>query len=60
MWFCELNERRSRSERGPNPISFEALVDWGNLKRRTMQPYELELLLLLDRLWVNGPAEAEE
>lgn len=52
--FIQLSERRTWHANGPNPISFPEIAAYCHLLRRPLEPRHIEILLAMDRLWINA------
>ena len=47
-WFLELHQRRTYSERGPNPVAWPDLLAWREIRGKRPTQFEWDCLLSLD------------
>ena len=52
-WFGELSSARGSSGFGPNPLGFAEISAWSQLLDRTPSAVEIELILRLDRQFLQ-------
>ena len=52
-WFVELSTARSWHGNGPNPITFEAIIDFITLYRWPLQQRHIHVLRQMDRAYVD-------
>ena len=52
-WFWELNARRTSGGYSQNPITWSDFGYWNSLKQYNVQPIEIEILEILDRLYLK-------
>jgi len=53
MWvyFQQLHRRREYSDFGPRPLSWLAIQAWQNVRRLSLEPWEIEAILTLDETY---------
>lgn len=56
-WFSELCAARTHHEGGANPIGYAEIEAWARLTHRVPQPWEIEWLRALDRIWLTPTDE---
>jgi hypothetical protein len=52
-WWKELNRARTCSELGLNPLSFESIRAWSEIRRITLDPFDLTLIQAIDRAYLQ-------
>lgn len=52
-WFQQVGRARPISQVGFLPITWESIRAWADLMRIRPKPWELEILLRLDDLWLS-------
>jgi hypothetical protein len=50
IWFHQLSGTRGGGF-GPAPITYQKIAAWANLLQTEPTPWEIEMLMMLDRLW---------
>lgn len=64
-WFLELHRCRRylalpSGALIPEPIPYAEVAAWEALTRRALVPYEVSILMTLDRTWLAGPLKEAE
>lgn len=64
MWlvwdaFKELNQTRTNSEYGCNPISYSEILAWKTLTNSIISVKEIEILKLLDNIFLVHSAKTD-
>jgi hypothetical protein len=61
LWkiFCRLSNRRSSNGFGPAPIGWSDIDAFCRLSQTKLQPWEIEIIEDLDRLWLAPKSETE-
>lgn len=59
VWFGEMHAQRSAGF-DANPLSFTEIFAWSALADVRVRPWELELLLVIDRTWREVRAEQRD
>lgn len=57
-WAQELHGRSGVGMNGAAPLSYSTLADWSHLKGVTLEPHEVESLLILDA-YMSAPGEPD-
>lgn len=59
LWglFLELHGRRGAGGMGPSPITWPDLAAWASLTRRTLMPWEYDVLAMLDNAFFAATAK---
>lgn len=53
QWFNDLCRTRTGNGNGPNPISYAEIEAYARLYRCPLQPHHVDLLLAMDRVWLD-------
>jgi hypothetical protein len=55
LWstFLQLHRGRTYGMNGPNPISYELIVNWSKLSGITLKYWEIEIMQSLDNIWMD-------
>lgn len=59
-WFWELNSRRTAGGFSHNPITWTDLGFWNMLKNKRATPIEIEIIEIIDRLYLKYINEKSE
>ena len=51
--FCSLSNRRTAGFSGPNPITFEQIKAWKELTETPMDPWQIQVVIRLDRVYME-------
>lgn len=52
-WFGDLCRTRTGNGHGPNPIALAEIEAYGRLYRWPIEPRHVDLILALDRVWLD-------
>jgi hypothetical protein len=55
QWFNELHTRRQAGPHGPQPLGWPELDAWSRQTGRTLTPWELRVLTMLDDAYFTKP-----
>lgn len=58
-WFHQLHNTRGGGF-GPAPITFQEVFAWASLLQIEPTPWEIEQLMMLDRIWFKVQAERDK
>ena len=55
LWFTflQLHKGRTYGMNGPNPISYDLIVNWAKLSGITLEYWEIEIMQSLDNIWMD-------
>jgi hypothetical protein len=55
LWstFIQLHKGRTYGMNGPNPISYDLIVNWSKLSGITLDYWEIEIMQSLDIIWIK-------
>jgi|SRR6056297_1063877 len=56
-WFWQINKGRSAGMSGPNPITWQDIVNWNKLLNKQIRPIEVEILYEIDSVYLKKNAE---
>jgi len=56
-WFMELHTQRGSNGFGENSLSFVDMEAWARLTGRSVRPWEVQLILALDRTFLLQKSE---
>jgi len=59
-FFLELNQARSGSGFGANPISYTEILAWSQLTERNLSAFEVSAIKAVDRLFMGNQAKAAQ
>ncbi|WDR07294.1 hypothetical protein PSQ90_07710 [Devosia rhodophyticola] len=58
-WFTDLCRTRTMHSNGPNPISYAEINAYARLYRWPLEPRHIDLILALDRVWLDHANEEQ-
>lgn len=58
--FLEINKKRTRGESGDNPLTFLEIDAWARLTNSTPSQLWLDIIDMLDRIWLRVQAELQK
>jgi len=55
LWsvFLQLHKGRSYGMSGPNPITYDVILDWSKLSGITLEYWEVDIMQSLDNIWIE-------
>lgn len=53
LWFIDLHRGRSYGMNGEEPLRWVDIQAWCNLRQKTLQSWEIDMIFELDRLWIR-------
>lgn len=55
LWhlFLDLHRGRDYGANGPNPLSYQLILAWSELTGIRLSPWEVDVVKVLDSLWIN-------
>ena len=59
-WFVELSNTRQVTPAGPAAITYAEIDAWSRLKRWPIEPRHVDLILAMDRAWLEAAAAAAQ
>jgi hypothetical protein len=60
MMFCQVSRGRTSNGFGANPLTWADIEAWGRLTATDPSPWEIDLLVTLDNLWLVQTHKSSE